>query len=56
VWRVSFADPAVTVVLRERKVDAERRLTCSATKLGWMRVFDLVELTLGVAPPATVPS
>ena len=55
VWRVTFAGPAVTVVLREGKVDAERRLTCAATKLGWMRVFDLVELTLGVAPEVPVP-
>jgi hypothetical protein len=42
-------------VLRERKVDAERRLTCAATTLGWMRVFDLVELTLDAAPAMPVP-
>lgn len=56
LWRVRFGEPDVTVVLRERRVDAEHRLTCAATKLGWMRVFDLVEITLGVAPSATVPS
>jgi hypothetical protein len=55
VWRITFADPAVTVVLRERKVDAERRLTCAATTLGWMRVFDLVELTLDAAPAMPAP-
>lgn len=39
-WRVRFADPGCTVLLRERRVDTARPLTCSATAPGWMRVFD----------------
>jgi hypothetical protein len=56
IWRVTFADPDVGVVLRERRVDVDRHLTCAATAPGWLRVFDLVELTIGVLPRATVPS
>ena len=44
-WHVRFADPEVTVVLRERRVDTDRRLTCAATAPGWMRVFDLLDIT-----------
>lgn len=43
-WRVEFAEPECVVVLRERRVDTGRPLTCAATSPGWMRVFDLVEL------------
>jgi hypothetical protein len=53
-WRVTFADPHVTVALRERRVETGRPLTCAATMPGWMRVFDLVEVTLGASAP--VPS
>jgi Sucrase/ferredoxin-like len=52
-WRVTFADPDATVVLRERRVATGRPLTCAATVPGWIRVFDLIEVTLGMAP---VPS
>jgi hypothetical protein len=45
-WRVAFAAPAVTVVVDERRVEAGRPLTCAATTLGWMRVFDLVDLVV----------
>jgi hypothetical protein len=45
-WRVTFAEPDVTVVLRQRRVDTDRPLTCAATRPGWMRVFDLVDLAL----------
>lgn len=48
-WRVELADPACTVRLRERRVDTGRPLTCTATEPGWMRVFDLVEITTPVA-------
>ena len=51
-WHVRFADPAVTVVLRERRVDTDRPLTCAATAAGWMRVFDLLDVTLGPPPRA----
>jgi hypothetical protein len=40
-WSVRFADPDCTVVLRERRVAADRPLTCAATAPGWMRVFDV---------------
>jgi hypothetical protein len=50
-WRVSFGDPAATVVLRERRVDTGRPLTCAATAPGWMRVFDLVDVELGAEVP-----
>jgi hypothetical protein len=50
-WRVSFGDPDATVVLRERRVDTGRPLTCAATSPGWMRVFDLVDVVVG-APAA----
>ena len=43
-WHVRFADPEVTIVLRERRVDTDRRLTCAATAPGWMRVFDLLDV------------
>ena len=43
-WRVDFAEPTCTVLLRERWIDAGRPLTCAATAPGHMRVFDLVEL------------
>ena len=50
-WRVAFGDPDATVVLRERRVDTGRPLTCAATAPGWMRVFDLVDVELGAAVP-----
>lgn len=51
-WHVTLADPAATVVLRQRQVDTGRPLTCAATRPGWMRVFDLVDVAL----PAPAPS
>lgn len=51
-WRVGFTDPDVTVVLEERRVDAGRPLTCAATAPGWMRLFDLVTVTLGASVPS----
>lgn len=51
-WRITFTDPAATVVLRQREVDTGRPLTCAATRPGWMRVFDLVETVV----PASSPS
>ncbi len=45
-WRITFADPDVTVVLREGRVDAGRPLTCAATAPGWMRTFDLVSVSV----------
>lgn len=42
LWTVRFRDPEYTVVLRERRVDTGRPLTCAATAPGWMRVFDVV--------------
>lgn len=50
-WRVTLAEPSATVVLRQRQVDAGRPLTCAATKPGWMRVFDLVEIALPAPAP-----
>ena len=47
-WHVRFTAPDVTVVLRERRVDADRGLTCAARTPGWMRVFDLLD---GLAAP-----
>ena len=47
-WRVTFVDPDVTVVLRERLVAVDRPLTCAATRPGRLRLFDLVDVTLGV--------
>jgi hypothetical protein len=43
-WRVELADPACTVVLRERRVPVDRPLTCASAPRARMRVFDLVEL------------
>ncbi|MCW2722104.1 sucrase ferredoxin [Pseudonocardia sp.] len=43
-WVVRFRDPDVTVRLRERRVEAGRPLTCTATAPGWLRVFDLVDV------------
>jgi hypothetical protein len=51
-WLVRFADPEVKVVLRERRVAADRPLTCAATAPGWMRVFDLIEVAVSVPPRA----
>lgn len=51
-WTVAFADPAVTVTLKELRVETGRPLTCAATAPGWMRVFDLV----GVAPGSDAAS
>jgi hypothetical protein len=45
-WHVRFTEPDVTVVLRERRVDTDRPLTCAAKTAGWMRVFDLLDVTL----------
>jgi hypothetical protein len=52
--RVTFAEPDVTVVVRERRVETGRPLTCAATAPGWMRVFDLVEVVLGRSAPVDV--
>ncbi len=49
-WRVTFADPDVTVVLREGRVDTGRPLTCAATAPGWMRTFDLVSVSVSGKP------
>jgi hypothetical protein len=46
-WSVAFADPDVTVTLKELRVDTGRPLTCAATAPGWMRVFDLVDVAPG---------
>jgi hypothetical protein len=54
-WHVRFGDPEVTVVLRERRVDTDRGLTCAATAPGWMRVFDLLDVALA-APSRTAAS
>lgn len=40
LWTVRFRDPDISVVLRERRVDTGRPLTCAATAPGWMRVFE----------------
>jgi hypothetical protein len=45
-WVVTFTDPDVTVVLQERREDAGRPLTCAATVPGWLRVFDLVGVSV----------
>jgi hypothetical protein len=45
-WLVRFTDPDVRVLLRERRVAADRPLTCAATAPGWMRVFDLLDVAL----------
>ncbi|HET6259842.1 MAG TPA: sucrase ferredoxin [Pseudonocardia sp.] len=45
VWHVELSDPACSVRLRERRVETGRPLTCAATAPGWMRLFDLIELT-----------
>lgn len=52
LWHVTFADPEVTVVLRERRETADRPLTCAATAFGWLRLFDLVEVAsaVGLSP------
>jgi hypothetical protein len=52
-WRVAFAEPDVTVVLRQRQVDAGRPLTCAATRPGWMRLYDVVDAPV---PPTVSPS
>ena len=54
-WHVRFADPEVTIVLRERRVDTDRRLTCAATAPGWMRVFDLLDVALAAPPQVAAP-
>jgi hypothetical protein len=46
IWRVTFAEPDVTIVLRERRVDTDRGLTCAATSPGWMRAFDVLDVAL----------
>jgi hypothetical protein len=43
-WRIELADPGCEVVLRERRVAAGRPLTCSATRPGQMRMFDLLKI------------
>lgn len=48
-WRVELAGPDCTVLLGERHVTVDRPLTCAARPAGRIRVFDLVDLTLG--PP-----
>ena len=56
-WHVRFADPDVTVVLRERRVDTDRGLTCAATAPGWMRIFDLIDVAAArPAPPRAAAS
>ena len=51
-WRVTFTRPDVTVVLRQRRVDTDRPLTCAATRPGWLRVFDVVAVTVGTPVPS----
>jgi hypothetical protein len=51
-WRVAFTAPTVTVVVNERRVETGRPLTCAATALGWMRVFDLVDLVAEAPVPS----
>ena len=53
-WLVRFTDPEVRVVLRERRVAADRPLTCAATAPGWMRVFDLLDVALATPQRAAV--
>jgi hypothetical protein len=53
-WRVELADPGCTVWLRERRVETGRPLTCAATLPGWMRVFDLVDLTVATGPQGSL--
>jgi hypothetical protein len=43
-WTIRFRDPDVSVVLRERRVDTGRPLTCAATAPGCMRVFDVLSV------------
>lgn len=45
-WEVVLADPGVVVELAERRVAAGRPLTCAAVSPGWMRVFDLITVTV----------
>lgn len=42
--RLSAPDADLAVRVRERRVDTGRRLTCSATAVGSVRTFDLVDL------------
>jgi hypothetical protein len=44
LWRVELAGPDCSVLLRERREETGRPLTCAASAPGWMRVFDLLEL------------
>jgi hypothetical protein len=53
LWHVSFTDPRAAVVVRERRVLTDRRLTCAASAPGWLREFDLIDLVLGTQ---TVPT
>ena len=53
-WLVRFTDPEARVVLRERRVAADRPLTCAATAPGWMRVFDLLDVALATPQRAAV--
>ena len=53
-WLVRFTDPEVRVVLRERRVAADRPLTCAATGPGWMRFFDLLDVALATPQRAAV--
>ncbi len=53
-WLVRFTDPEVRVALRERRVAADRPLTCAATVPGWMRVFDLLDVALATPQRAAV--
>ncbi len=43
-WRMTFADPGCTVVLRERHVTIDRPLTCAARRPGRVAAFDLLEI------------
>ena len=52
LWRVAFADPEVTVLLRERRVTVDRPLTCAATASGWLRLFEPVEVALPDLSPS----
>lgn len=46
-WQVVLGGPEVVVEVRERRVEAGRPLTCSATAPGWMREFDLISVAAG---------
>jgi hypothetical protein len=50
--RLCAGDGPITVTVRSRMVDTDRRLTCSDTQVGRYRTFDLVNLTTDLAGTA----